>query len=96
MFVARLGRKIRRFQELVLQDHHQPVAIRTIADVALTPVSYEQRVLNENWTFDNKPRDPQTGHEAAPNNMFVFKYLILERRLSAYRGMDLGSSTSIR
>ena len=84
-----LLRKLRRFHELVLADHHQPVAIRTVADVALTPVSYAQRVINENWTFDNKPRDPHTGHEAAPNNLFVFKYLILERRLSAYRGMDL-------
>jgi 2-polyprenyl-3-methyl-5-hydroxy-6-metoxy-1,4-benzoquinol methylase len=84
-----LPRKVRRFYELVLTDHHQPVPIRTVADVARTPVSYEQRVINENWTFDHKPRDPETGNEIAPNNLFVFKYLILERRLSAYRGMDL-------
>jgi SAM-dependent methyltransferase len=78
-----------RFYDRVLRDHHQPIPIRSVADVARTPVSYEQRIVNENWTFDSKPRDPDTGHEIAPGNLFVLKYLVLERRLSAYRGMDL-------
>ncbi|MCW2285358.1 2-polyprenyl-3-methyl-5-hydroxy-6-metoxy-1,4-benzoquinol methylase [Rhodoblastus acidophilus] len=75
------------FYETIIVDHHQPVEIKTVEDFKKTNVSYEQRIINENWTFDTKPRDA-TGHEAAPNNRFVFEYLILERRLSGYKGMD--------
>lgn len=76
------------FYRTILKDHHQPVAIKTIDDFKKTDVSYEQRIINENWTFDNKPRDENTGNEIAVDNLFVYKYLILERRLSAYKGMD--------
>jgi len=89
MTFQRLKRGAARFWHAVVSDHHQEFTIRCVADFAKTPISYEQRVANENWTFNTKPRDPETGHEAAPNNQFVFKYLILERRLSAYKGMDL-------
>ncbi len=78
-----------KFYRRILRDHSQPVKISNIADFERTSVSYEQRVLNENWTFDNKPRDVETGNEVAPNNDFVIRYLILERRLSAYKGSDL-------
>ncbi len=81
--------RVGRFYDRVIRDHHQPVPIRTVADVARTPVSYEQRIINENWTFDTKPRDAESGHEAAPGNLFVFKYLNLERRLSACHGRDM-------
>ncbi|WDZ77956.1 class I SAM-dependent methyltransferase [Ensifer adhaerens] len=79
---------LREFYKKILKDHHQPVAIKTVADFEKTPVSYEQRITNENWTFDVKPRDESTGNEVAIDNMFVYKFLILERKLSAYKGMD--------
>jgi SAM-dependent methyltransferase len=84
-----LPMKVKYVWDKIIKDHHQPVAIRTVEDFKKTPFSYEQRIANENWTFDNKPRDAETGNETAPNNEFVLKYLILERRLSGYRGMDL-------
>lgn len=80
--------RLRNFHAKILTDHHQSVPIKTIEDFAKTDVSYEQRIINENWTFDTKPRDENTGNEIAIDNMFVYKYLILERRLSAYKGMD--------
>ena len=79
---------LREFYETVVKDHHQPVHIRTVEDFKKIDVSYEQRIINENWTFDTKPRDETTGNEIAIDNMFVYKYLLLERRLAAYRGMD--------
>ena len=82
------GTLLKEFYERVLKDHHQPFPIRTVADFERTSVSYEQRIANENWTFDTKPRDENTGNEIAIDNMFVYKYLLLERRLSAYKGLD--------
>jgi len=79
---------LREFYKTVIKDHHQPVHIRTVEDFKKTDVSYEQRIIDENWTFDTKPRDETTGNEIAIDNMFVYKYLLLERRLAAYRGMD--------
>ena len=79
---------VRGFHQTVLKDHHQPVPIKTIADFEKTDVSYQQRIINESWTFDTKPRDPDTGNEIAIDNLFVLKYLVLERRLSAYEGND--------
>jgi len=84
-----LMRKIRHCWNKILKDHHQAVAITCIDDFKKTDVSYEQRVINENWTFDQKPRDAATGNEIAINNEFVIKYLVLERKLSAFRGQDL-------
>jgi len=81
--------KITNFYDVILKDHHQQVAIKSVEDIKKTKVSYDQRLINENWTFDTKPRDPETGNEIAINNDFVIKYLILERKLSAYKGMDL-------
>ncbi len=78
----------KQFYDTILRDHHQPVPIKTISDFEKTPVSYEQRIANENWTFDTVPRDEETGNEIAIDNMFVYKYLILERKLSSYKGMD--------
>ena len=81
--------KIKDAYRKIIIDHHQDVAIKSIDDIKKTSVSYEQRVVNENWTFDNKPRDKETGNEIAINNHFVIEYLILERKLSAYKNMDL-------
>lgn len=72
---------LKEFISNIILDKSQPVPIKTVEDVAKTPISYEQRILNENWTFDNKPRDTETGNEIAINNDFVIKYLILERYL---------------
>jgi len=80
---------IKQFYAEVLTDKEPPVAIKCIDDIGKTEVSYEQRIKNENWTFDNKPRDENTGNEIAVDNHFVIDYLILERKLSAYRGQDL-------
>ena len=84
-------KKLHKFYNKVLKDHHQVVPIKSIADFSKTEVSYEQRVVNELWTFDEKPRDIDTGHESAGSNHFVLEYLMLERRLSSYKGMDLWS-----
>lgn len=80
---------LKEFISNIILDKSQPVPIKTVEDVAKTPISYEQRILNENWTFDNKPRDTETGNEIAINNDFVIKYLILERYLSSYKNQDL-------
>jgi 2-polyprenyl-3-methyl-5-hydroxy-6-metoxy-1,4-benzoquinol methylase len=86
--ITKFYKRAKNFYRTILRDHHQPVAIKTIDDFKKTDISYEQRVINENWTFDNKPRDENTGNEVAIDNLFVYKYLILERRLSAYKGLD--------
>lgn len=85
---SRTRRALGEFYEKIIVDHEPPVAIKTVEDFKKTDVSYEQRIINENWTFDTKPRDENTGNEIAPDNMFVYKYLLLERKLSAYKGMD--------
>lgn len=82
---------IKKFYVKVLKDHHQDVPIKSISDFRKTSVSYEQRVANELWTFDEKPRDIDTGHESSLGNHFVLEFLVLERRLSAYDGKDLWS-----
>ena len=79
---------LKYFYSTVVKDYSQPVSIRTVEDFKKTDISYEQRVANENWTFNTKPRDEHTGNEVALNNTFVYKYLMLERRLSANEGMD--------
>lgn len=84
-----LKTKIAKFYSRVIKDHHQEVRITGIEDIAKTSVSYEQRIQNENQTFDLKPRDAETGNEVAVNNHFVIEYLVLERKLSAYQGRDL-------
>lgn len=81
--------RIKSFYINVLIDKSQNVPIKCIDDFEKTDVSYEQRIQNENWTFENKPRDEETGNEIAIGNQFVIDYLILERRLSAYKGQDL-------
>jgi SAM-dependent methyltransferase len=83
--------QIKKFYEKVLKDHYQSVSIKSIEDFANTSVSYEQRVANELWTFDEKPRDIDTGHESSMGNHFVLEFLVLERRLSACDGKDLWS-----
>ena len=82
---------LKKFYVKVLKDHEQSVPIKSISDFTKTSVSYEQRVENELWTFDEKPRDVDTGHESSVGNHFVLEYLVLERRLSAYEGKDLWS-----
>ena len=82
-------KKMKKFYNLILKDHAQPHQIKKIEDFTKTSVSYEQRVINELWTFDEKPRDIETGHESAGSNHFVLEYLMLERRLSSYQKMDL-------
>lgn len=79
---------LKSFINTIIKDKHQPIKINTIDDFSKTDVGYEQRIANENWTFDAKPRDKDTGNEIAINNQFVYKFLLLERRLSAYRGLD--------
>ena len=85
----RVFSRIKSFYINVLIDKSQNVPITCIDDFDKTDVSYEQRIQNENWTFENKPRDEETGNEIAIGNQFVIDYLILERRLSAYKGRDL-------
>lgn len=89
MILMSLISKIKNGYNKILKDHHQDVPITCIDDFEKTPVSYEQRILNENWTFDEKPRDAETGNEIAINNKYVIKYLILERKLSSFNGNDL-------
>ena len=79
----------REFNAKILRDQCQQVKITCIDDFKKTAVSYKQRIINENWTFDTKPRDADTGNEIAVNNQFVLEYLTLERRLSSYKNMDL-------
>jgi 2-polyprenyl-3-methyl-5-hydroxy-6-metoxy-1,4-benzoquinol methylase len=79
---------LKNFYELIIKDRHQEVEIKTINDFKKTRISYEERVKNENQIFDAIPRDSETGNEVAINNTFVYKFLILERKLSAYKGMD--------
>ena len=69
--------KIKSGYRKVLKDHHQAVPITCIDDLNKTEISYEQRVVNENWTFDEKPRDSESGNEIAINNDFVIQFLIL-------------------
>lgn len=83
-----LIKKIRSGYNKVLKDHYPTVPITCIDDFEKTEVTYEQRVANENWTFDEKPRDEETGNEIAINNDFVIKFLILERKLSSFHGKD--------
>ena len=85
MFISKIKRGCNR----VFKDHHQDISITCIEDFKRTKVSYEQRILNECWTFNVKPRDDKTGNEIAINNEFVIKYLILERKLSSFKGRDL-------
>ena len=82
---------IKKFYIKVLKDHHQSVPIKSISDFTKTSASYEQRVANELWTFDEKPRDVDTGHESSLGNHFVLEFLVLERKLSAFDGKDLWS-----
>jgi SAM-dependent methyltransferase len=81
-------RKIKSFYVNVIQDKCQAVPIKCIADFKKTSVSYEQRIINENWTFDHKERDEITGGEVQLSNQFVYKFLNLERKLSSYKGLD--------
>ncbi len=85
----RLLSRAKSFYLNVLIDKKQKVKISSVDDLNKTDVSYAQRVINENFTFDSKPRDEETGNEIAVNNEFVIDYLILERKLSSYHGRDL-------
>ncbi len=83
MFVS-----IKNFYEIVIKDRQQLVPIKTIEDFKKTGISYEERIKNENKIFDEIPRDSETGNEIALDNTFVYKFLILERRLSGYKQKD--------
>lgn len=80
--------KAKSFYKNILIDREQPVKITCIKDFEKTPVSYEQRILNENWTFDHKERDEHTGNEIQASNEFVYTFLRLEQKLSAYKGLN--------
>lgn len=83
-----LLRKIKVVYQALFVDKKQEVKIKCIDDFKKTSVSYEQRIKNENWTFDHKERDADTGNEVQKSNHFVYKFLILEQKLSAYQGLN--------